>query len=117
MKLTYAPCGRGGRKSGFIWKMIFLLFSNSLVDKSQQVSKSYTWTRTCLSQTVRRGRVRGTTFSGLSIRGHVTYFIHRGPKGIGGLKMAGRCYSAIDRFCTTAQGSSTALTTVAWRAA
>ena len=39
MKLAYAPlCSRGGRKSGFIRKVLFSLFSTILVDGSQQVS-------------------------------------------------------------------------------
>ena len=39
MKLAYAPlCSREGRKSSFIWKVVFSLFSIILVDGSQQVS-------------------------------------------------------------------------------
>ena len=98
MKLTYAPCGRGGRKSGFIWKMIFLLFSSSLVDKSQQVSKSYTWTRTCLSQTGAGSRYN---FFRIEYQGPRNILYSSRAKRNEGLKMSVRCYYAID--CVSAR--------------
>ena len=79
---TYAPlCSRGGRKSGFSWRMVASLFRNSLVDGSQQVSKSYTWTRTCLSQTGAGSRYN---FFRIEYQGprNSTYLTFRGPKGM-----------------------------------